>query len=165
MNSDFITARNGMFSLMLRPCTCDILGQILDPNVPFVWIRRHTPKRDIQWWNTKAALSETGQLHELEVRSMEFDLHLRTARVLELLPEFADHGIVLFQMTRRVPDTLTLDRVADDSVDRILLQNGLRLRFYLPHAIECAQLASPRREVLEQALQAPEVRELAYGAG
>ena len=95
---------------------------------------------------------------------MEFDLQLSTARFLELLPEFEDHGIVLFQMTRRVPDTLTLDGVAESAVERVLIQNGLHLRFYLPHAVECAQLSSPYREVLEKALQRPEVRELAYGA-
>jgi len=166
MTSDLpITERNGMYSFMLRSCTSGILAHILDPALPFVWIRRHTPKRYIQWWTTQTRLSDTGALHEVEVRSMEFDLQLRTARFLELLPEFEDNGLVLFQMTRRVPDTLTLHGVSDDAVDRVLLQNGLHLSFYLPHAIECAQLASPHREVLERALQRPQVTEIAYGAG
>ncbi len=93
---------------------------------------------------------------------MEFDVQLPTSRFLDLLPEFEDHGIDLFQMTRRVPDTLTLHGVANATVDRVLIQNGLHLRFHLPHAVECAQLASPHREALERALQRPEVRELAY---
>ena len=96
---------------------------------------------------------------------MEFDLQFRTVRFLELLPEFEGHGLLLFQMTRRAPDTLTLCGVPDDAADRVLLQNGLHVRFYLPHAGECAQLASPHREVLERALQKPKVREIAYGAG
>jgi hypothetical protein len=154
-----------MFSFMLRSCTSGILAHILDPAVPFIWIRRHTPKRYIQWWSTQTHLSEAGGLHEVEVRSMEFDVQLRTARFLELLPEFEDHGMVLFQMTRRVPDTLTLSGVPDEAVDRVLLQNGLHLRFYLPHAVECAQLASPQREVLERALERPEIGEIAYGEG
>jgi len=70
-----------------------------------------------------------------------------------------------FQMSRHVPDTLTLDRIHDDAVDQVLIQNGLQLRFYLPHAMECAQLASPRRDVLERALEKPLVRKLAYTAG
>jgi hypothetical protein len=159
-----ITESSGMFSLMLRSCSSDILAHILDPAVPFVWLRRHTPKRYIQWWPTRVPLSERGQPHDVEVRSLEFDLQLTTARFLELLPEFTDHGIVLFQMTRRVPDTLTLDRIAESAVERVLIENGLHLRFYLPHAIESAQLASPYREVLERALQKPQVRELAYDA-
>ncbi|HUY91221.1 MAG TPA: hypothetical protein VMV10_20960 [Pirellulales bacterium] len=160
-----ISERKGMFSFMLRSCTSGILAHILDPVVPFVWIRGHTPMRYIQWWSTQTRLSERGALHDVEVRSMEFDLQLRTVRFLELLPEFEDHGLLLFQMTRRVPDTLTLYGVSDDAADRVLLQNGLHLKFYLPHAVECAQLASPHREVVERALQKPEVREIAYGAG
>jgi hypothetical protein len=159
-----ITERNGMFSFMLHSCTSDILTHLLDPAVPFVWIRRHMPKRSVQWWNTQTRLSEAGALHEVEVRWMEFDLQLPTARFLELLPEFKDSGLVLFQMNRRVPDTLTLCGVPDQSVDRVLLQNGLHLRFYLPHALECAQVASPHRAVLEQALQRPEIRKIAYRA-
>ena len=166
MTSDLpITERNGMFSFMLRSCTCGILAHILDPTVPFVWVRRHTPKRYMQWWSTQTRLSEAGALHDVEVRSMEFDLQLRTPRFIELLPEFEDHGIELFQMARRVPDTLTLDGIVDDVVNRVLIQNGMHLRFYLPHAVECAQLASPHREVLERALQRPEIKEIAYGGG
>ena len=108
-----ITERDGMFSFMLRSCTSHILAYILDTAIPFVWLRSHTPKRYIQWWPTRAPLSERCALHDVEVRSMEFDLQLSTTRFLELLPEFEDHGIVLFQMTRRVPDTLTLDGVAE----------------------------------------------------
>lgn len=96
---------------------------------------------------------------------MEFDLQLPTARFLELLPEFEDHGIALLQMTRKVPDTFTLDRIPEDVANRVLVQNGLHLRFYLPHANECALLASPRRQILERALQVPEVKDVAYRAG
>lgn len=159
-----ITEQNGMFSFMLRSCTSGILAHVLDPAVPFVWIRRHSPQRYIQWWSTQTRVSESGTLHDIEVRSMEFDLQLRTSRFLELLPEFDDHGMDLFQMMRRVPDTLTLDGIAENAVARILIQNGLHLHFYLPHAVECAQLASPHREVLERVLQRPEVSKIAYGA-
>ena len=151
-----------MFSVMLRRCTTGVLTHILDPAIPFVWIRRHSPKRDIRWWKTRAPVSAEGELHAVEVRSMQFDLQLTTARFLELLPEFADHGLVLFQMTRRVPDTLTLDGVVENAVDRVLVENGLHLQFCLPHALESAQLRSPRREALERVLQSPQVRELAH---
>ena len=123
------------------------------------------PKRYTQWWGTQAQLSETGALYDVEVRSMQFDLQLGTARFLRLLPEFEGQGILLFQMSRRVPDTFTLDGITEDAVDRIMIQNGLHLRFLLPHEAECAQLASPHREVLEQIVERPAVREIAYGTG
>jgi hypothetical protein len=153
-----------MFSVMLRQCKCSLLAHILDPVVPFVWVRSHMPHSIVQWWHTQVALSPTGRSHDIEVRLLEFDLQLPTSRFLELLPEFENHGIDLLQMARRIPDTLTLHGVPDAAADRVLVQNGLHLRFYLPHAVESAQLASPHREVLENALKKTEVKELAYGA-
>jgi hypothetical protein len=152
-----------MFRVMLRSCTCSVLQYILDPSVPFVWVRRHMPQTYVKWWRARVPLSATGQPHEVEVRWLEFDLQLATSQFLELLPEFQSHGIVLFQMTRRVPDTLTLQSIPDAAINQVLIQNGLHLRFFLPHAVECALLASPHREVLERALQKPEVGSLAYG--
>jgi hypothetical protein len=156
-----IVEYRGMFSFMLRRCVAGILDDVLDPAIPFVWIRRHMPRRQIVWWPAHVPLSTSGALHDVEVRSMEFDLQLGTSRFLELLPEFADHGLVLFHMTRRVADTLTLDRVDDDSINRVLIQNGLHLKFYLPHAGESAQVASPHREVLSALLQKPRIRDAA----
>src|SRR5688572_516272 len=77
-----ITEQNGM----LRSCTSGILTHSLDPAIPWVWIRHHSPKRYIPWWNTQAALSEKGLLHEIEVHTMEFDLRLSMARFLESCP-------------------------------------------------------------------------------
>lgn len=150
-----------MFSVMLRPCTCSVLAHVLDPAVPYVWVHRHAPHDTIEWRRAHIALSAPGPLQDVEVRQLEFDLQLPTAQFLELLPEFACHGLVLFQMIRRVPDTLTLHGISDAAVNRVLIQNGLHLRFNLPSALECAELASPHREVLKRVLQRPEVRELA----
>jgi hypothetical protein len=68
----------------------------------------------------------------------------------------------LLQMARRVPHTLTLEGMAEQAVNRALIQNGLRLRFSLPHAHECAQLASPQREVLVRIVEKAGIKEIAY---
>lgn len=156
-----IVEKTGMFSIYLHPCTSRVLADILDPSVPFVWIPRHLPVTEIQWWNTQLQLSKSGALHEVEVRLLECDLQFRTYDFLNFLKEFEGSGILLYQMTRRVPNTLTLMNTPDESDDRILLQNGLHLHFYLPHAHEVAQLRSPHYEVLELALQKPEIDKLA----
>ena len=150
---------------MLRQCTSAVLAHALDKAVPWVWIRRHQPKRYLQWWSTPIALSESGLPKEVCLRSLEFDLQFPTHRFLELLPEFSDHGIVLFQMSRPVPDTLSLDRIPDDAIDRVLVQNGLHLAFYLPHAFESAQFRSPNREVIERLVEVPQIKDLVYKNG
>jgi hypothetical protein len=157
-----ITQQGNIHAFMLGPCTADILRHALDPSVPWIWIRRHTPKRNLGWWPTKLPLSERGAPCEVTARSLEFDLLLPTVRFLELLPEFHDHGVTLYQMVRPVPDTLSLDRVPPDAIDPVLVQNGLHLAFHLPHAIETAEFRSPHREVLAALLAVPEIRALAF---
>ncbi len=147
---------------MLRSCTALLLKEVLDVSVPYVWIRRHQPVRSLQWWKTETVLKRNGPLHDIDIRSMEFDIQMPTERFLDLLPEFANHGLVLFQMSQRVPDTLTLDRIPDEHINRVLIQNGLHLKVYLPHEYECAQLAAPHGATLERILLNPLIRELAY---
>ena len=151
-----------MFSFMCSSCTTGILSRVLDPSVPFIWIRSHSPQPVLRWWSAPTRLSDVGALHDVQVRQMRFDLQLNTARFLELLPELADYGMDLLQMARRVPDTLTVEGIAEEAVNQVLIQNGLRLRFNLPHAHECAQLASPEREVLVRILEKAEIREIAF---
>lgn len=146
---------------MLQSCTTAVLAHALDPAIPWVWVVRHAPKRELGWWRAPMPLSASGRAHDVTVRSVEFDLLLPTSRFLELLPEFLDHGITLFQMSRPVPETLSLMRLPDEVIDRVLVQNGLHLGFHLPHAVETAQFRAPQRETLERLLTIPEIAALA----
>lgn len=160
--NDLIREAGGLHRLMLRPCTTAILPHIVDPTVPFVWIRRHMPEPALRWWSTMVPLASTRPSYEIRVRSMEFDILFETHQFLDVLPEFEDQGIVLLQMSKPVPDTLTIDRIPENAIDRVLMENGLHLRFYLPHALECAELATPDREVLVRMLGCPEISGLAF---
>ncbi len=151
---------HGIYSLSLQPCSTRILADVLDPSVPFVWIQRHMPRPEIRWSKTSIALNAEPRTHEVEVRSLEFDLLLATHDFLRMLPEFESHGMVLYQMARRVPDTLTLAGMSETSVHQVLVQNGWRLKFFLPHAQEVAVIVSPDRTVLENLLLKPAVRQL-----
>src|SRR5262245_47286787 len=106
-----IRHHRGVFTVMLSGCTCGVLRDILDPAVPFVWIRRHFPNQLLAWHRTCVPLTADGQPLDVEVRGMEFDIQLPTERFLELLPAFEEHGIELLQMAQRVPNTLTLHRI------------------------------------------------------
>ena len=113
------------------------------------------------WWNARVPLRPGGEAHELEVREMGFDAQMPTRRFLGLLPEFEESGVVLFQVHKRVPGSLPL-RPEDDNLNRILLQNGLFLKFQLPYAGEVAVLCSLDKEYLAGLLRIPAVRELAH---
>jgi hypothetical protein len=152
-----------MFSIRLNPCTCQTLAHVLDPAVPFVWLCSHIPQTYLKWWHTQLPLSVTGRPHDVETRFLRYELQLTTPRFLELLPEFENQGISVFQMTRRVPDTLTLNRVPDRAVNGVLIQNGLHLRVSLSDLEPWGEVQSPNRVVLEKILQKPELKRVGRG--
>ena len=147
---------------MLSYCRAGLLREILDESVPYVWVRDHAPVERCGWWKTSLSLREHGPAFEINVRGVVFDIQLSTKHFLEMLPEFEHLGLELYQMHNKVPNTLTLNRINDGSVNTILIQNGMHLHFQLPHEGECAMLSSPRRETLELALSNPVLRERAY---
>ena len=151
---------DGLYSIMLRPCTAEILLHLLDPDVAFVWVIAHHPNRVLEWWACDVPFSKQGRTHSVEVRQLSYDLLMPTHELLARVSEF--DGIALHQMRHRVPSTLVSERLDDENRVRILVQNGLVATFYLPHAMECASFATVERATIEKALGNEAVRELAY---
>jgi hypothetical protein len=58
--------------------------------------------------------------------------------------------MTLFQMQKPWPASVQPRYLPKAARYKILVQNGLHLEFYLPHAGEYAQVVSPHREVLER---------------
>jgi hypothetical protein len=151
---------DGLFSIMLRPCTAEVLRHLLDPEVPFVWVVGHYPHKYVEWWGCHLPLSKAGVASPLEVRGLHFDLLLPTSEFLTRLSDF--DGLVLHQMRRRVPNTLTIEGLDERNRTRILVRNGLAASFYLPHAMECASFRTVERVAIEKALSNEVIRALAY---
>lgn len=143
-----------MYSVFIESCTSLILKYILDPAVPFVRLYEHHPF-PISWQKVDVPLSASGKYYQLEVRHLTFDLRMPTAEFLDLLPEFAGHGIDLVQSFKPLPDTLRLDHLRPASQAQVWKQNGVYLRFFLPHRWEITTITSPHPEVLEQILEHP----------
>ena len=76
------------------------------------------------------------------VRHLSFDLQMPTQDFILRAADFDDHGLVLIQSHKPMPDTLSLDSIPDSHQNAVLMQNGATLRMYLPHAIETAQVVS-----------------------
>jgi hypothetical protein len=145
---------------MLRPCTAEVLRHLLDPELPFVWVVGHSPHKYVEWWNGHLPLSTSGVASALEVRGLHFDLLMPTTEFLTRLSDF--DGLVLHQMRRKVPNTLTIEGLDERNRARILVQNGLAASFYLPHAMECASFTTVERDAIEKALANEAIRTLAY---
>src|SRR5262249_48617483 len=147
---------DGLYSIMLRPCTAEILRHLLDPDVPFAWVVGHYPKRRLEWWRCRLPLSPSSEPLPLQVRGLRCDLLMPTREFLERLSEF--DGLVLHQMRREVPNTLLLDGLDDHNRVRVLVENGLFASFYLPHEMECATFTTIELSAMEKALASEAVR-------
>jgi hypothetical protein len=151
---------DGLFRIMLKPCTAEVLRHLLDTEVPFVWVVGHYPHKYVEWWQCHLPLSKSGVASTLEVRGLYFDLLLPTSEFLTRLSDF--DGLVVHQMRRKVPNTLTIEGLDERNRTRILVQNGLAASFYLPHARECASFATVERGAIEKVLSNEVIRSLAY---
>lgn len=118
------------------------VAQFLDTAVHWVWILGHRPNRYVQWWKTSVNINANDTQYSGLVRNMCFDLQLPTHEFLMRVTEFDDHGIVLIQSHRMMPDTLCLDTIPEAQRNSVLTHNGATLRICLPHAIETAQVQS-----------------------
>ncbi|MDB5391757.1 MAG: hypothetical protein JWM11_7403 [Planctomycetaceae bacterium] len=116
------------------------LATLLDSSVPWVWILGHRPNMVVQWWNATVPLNVKGAVISGSVRDLRLDLQMPTQDFISCAEEFDDHGLVLIQSYRQMPDTLDLERIPDWHQKDVLIQNGATMRIYLPHAVETARV-------------------------
>ena len=154
LNSD------GSCSIMLATCPTEIVAELLDPSVPFVWVVGHSPHRVVEWWELNMPVIRGEMPRTLQVRSLRCELLLDTAEFKEIVGEF--DGINLFQMTRRVPDTLLVECLPEDRRYLILHGVGLSAHFYQPHSMEVAMYRTWDRPWMDQLLARESVSKLAY---
>jgi hypothetical protein len=131
------------------------LAGFLNVSLPWVWILGHRPNRYFQWQESTVPLNSGGRIERALVRDMCFDLQMPTADFISSASDFDDHGLVLIQSDRVMPDTLALDRVPESQQNQVLMQNGAALRIFLPHAIETAQVVSYKKGYLSTIIDSP----------
>jgi hypothetical protein len=126
-----------------------MLAGYLSREVPFVWVLGHMPNSYVQWWEATVPLNRTESIRA-QVRLLSYDIQLTTSEFLDRATSFDDHGLVLVQSHKPMPDTLDLARIPIEQQDDILIKNGAFLRIWLPHAVETASITCYRRGYLER---------------
>ena len=117
-----------------------LLSKFLSESVPWIWVLDHLPTSKLHWWKTALPLNENNCVEIAEYRTVQYDFMLQTSRFLHVASELDDSGLKLVQSYNRMPDTLVLDGIPENQQPEILKKNGAFLRFYLPNAIETAQV-------------------------
>ncbi len=147
----------GIFTIRLRTCDSSILRYLLSPLVRFVWIKDYQPNPYLEWWRADVPLTKSEYSLDISVRSLRFDLLLEYPYFMDILGHFISQGLELYQLSKPVPDTLTMHGISRDNRMQILLENDVKTGFYLPHANEEATFWSNDREIIKYALSFKEV--------
>ncbi len=149
-----------LFTINLDSCSASILKYILNPSVKYVWLQQHMSNSRLEWWKADMPISPSEYMENVEVRCPIFDLQMSTDRFLSNIGMFEKHGLELIQLTKKVPNGLWEKSIPENALNKVLISNGMFLRFSLPHECEIAQLQCVSEEYLEQICSAPEIREL-----
>jgi len=124
---------------------------ILDPGQPWVWVPRWADASLRRWGSARLPLGPSSV--DVEARFPTVDLQLSTDAFLARFLTAELWLQPVFQMTRRVPDTLWYEKLAPENLYPVLLQNGLHLHAELTYDDELL-LAAPERSTLERIWQA-----------
>jgi hypothetical protein len=148
----------GYFYIMLDASDATDLRFLLHPEAEHIWIHAHRPDPALRWWSADVPISPGIVMPSAQIRLMEFDLMMTRSDFLDRLDLFELHGLCLTQLSRPVPNSLWLQALPEDQIERILLQNGMRSRYFLPHAAETAQFSCTDKTHLERVIVLPEIR-------
>jgi hypothetical protein len=132
----------------------------LDISVPYVCLQSHLPNERVEWWSCPIPLRKEGAPRSVEVRNVVFDLQLTTEGFLEVLEDFEECGVDLYQFHNPMPATFNIDKLFERRSVEVLTRNGFQSRFYLPHPQEVAVYWSLDRSHLEELTVDVEVRDI-----
>ena len=128
---------NGHDMLFVHGATVSSLVRYLNKSVPYVWVLGHMPHRYVQWYNATIPLNERENI-TASVRLLSYDIQFRTSEFIEKASSFEEHGLVLIQAHKPMPNALDLSRIPEVQQDKVLIDNSAFLRIYLPHSVETA---------------------------
>ncbi len=130
---NFYDKEKGIYTLGLESASCLLLSYLLSPAIPYIFAYRYKPNDMSEWWECPVMLSKKEKLYRLEVKRMEFDFQMSTDEFLDILDEFGKSGIEIFQSNNKIPSTLAIYTINENSLLRVLRHNGITSRFYLPN--------------------------------
>ena len=97
---------------------------IVDKTVDIVLLHKFDPHQIVEWWKTSLTISNDLILDNIQVREMEFDLQTNLAGLKGIL-NLNSNFLFIYQFTKPISDTLTIQSLPDNSKEEILRQSGL----------------------------------------
>jgi hypothetical protein len=137
------------WTLLWRP-ESSILCELLDPQTPYVLCWDHLVG-NYSWQEFRLPIVEATEAMDVASRIANIDFIISTERFLKILPKMGP-AIKAVQLGSMPPDYLDMRQITGKQLYRILGECGWHVLVDTP-ANDYGQVMSPKREVLERAIE------------
>jgi hypothetical protein len=124
----------------------DILD-IIDPTIPYILIPNFRPNSAREWWTSNIQLDTKEKLENIEIRDLTVDLMTDKKTIEKIFKLRQFNQLALFQFNKRIPQTLKIDELPPETMEKILVQSGLVNNIWINN--EFVQLSSIDDNYLE----------------
>lgn len=104
---------------------------IVDATVPYIFIPGFRPYLAREWRITDLIFDSNERLENINVRDLTVDIMTDKRTIEKIFKRGQFNQLALFQFERKVPSTLKLDELPTETVDDILIKNGLINRIWI----------------------------------
>ena len=144
----------GVFWMLLDFPTSKLLHFFLSDEYQFVWCHNHLVG-NYTWDKFRLPLFTGNSSYEVISRVVSFDFILPTSKFRNILPQLRA-GVHVVQLNKLPPDYFDLDKVKGKERYRLLSECDWLFEFDVP-GNDYGQIASPRKELLEELLNHAEI--------
>jgi len=105
------------------------IWDLIDKKFNHILIHKFNPNETLEWWNTDIRMKNKVLFENVAVRNMEFDISTDLNGLKSIL-SLNTNQLRIYQFDRPLPNTLSFDYLPENSLEKILLQNGLKHSFF-----------------------------------
>ena len=153
MRHEITSNASGHDCLYVHKAVVSSFAPFIERSTPFICILEHAPIEEIAWTEMSLPINSELDTFHLKYRRISYDILMKTDEFLRNIKSFDEHGIFLVQMSKPMPNTLTLHGLKDEIIDKVLIKNEAMLKIYLPHAGETGSVTSFQKGYLNEILK------------
>ncbi|MBW8360611.1 MAG: hypothetical protein K0M56_00325 [Kaistella sp.] len=101
------------------------IWSLIDKRYDHILIHKFRPNEAVAWWETDIKMKNGEAFEHLQVRNMEFDVSTDLKGLKRIL-ELNTLHLCIYQFNRPIPNTLSLEYLSSEHLEKILEQNGLQ---------------------------------------
>jgi hypothetical protein len=101
------------------------IWEFLDKTVDHVLVHNFHADNYVKWWTSTIKINQQITLDNMQVRNMRFDIQTNVIGLKQIL-DIESNFLDIYQFTKPIADTLTLDTLPKENAINILKQNGLQ---------------------------------------